>query len=97
MTAADYRPTHGGYATYSHEELTHSYPSSQHIIPLRPCPMCGSEPNFVDHHPPYGLWTAECPGCGLTLGMPYGYGSRLDLCNDWNREYLLPTPNVDQS
>jgi hypothetical protein len=66
------------------DDTTRSYPSSHHIIPLWPCPMCGSEPNFTQHIEEV-VWTAECSVCGLSLGYPFGYGSRLDLCKDWNR------------
>ena len=67
---------------------TWSYLSSQHIIPLLPCPMCGSEANFTEHHEEM-VWTAECSVCGLSLGYPFGYGSRLDLCKDWNRRFPI--------
>jgi len=73
----------------SEEYVTRSYPCSQHCIPLWPCPMCGAEPNFVEHVEAM-VWTAECPDCGLSLGHPFGYGSRLDLCADWNRRSPLP-------
>lgn len=57
-----------------------------HIIPLEPCPLCGGDAHFL-HHIEAMSYTAECGVCGLTLGYPYGYGSRLDLCRDWNRRH----------
>jgi hypothetical protein len=74
----------------SEEYVTHSYPSSQHCIPLWPCPLCGTpDPIFIEHITPM-VWTAECTECGLSLGHPFGYGSRLDICRDWNRRSPLP-------
>ncbi len=62
--------------------MTIKYDASLHIIPLRPCPLCGGLAQFVEDEM---VWFAECADCGLTLGMPNGYDSRLDLCEDWNR------------
>ena len=58
------------------------YPSESHAVPLADCRMCGASVDFVCRD---GDWLARCPGCGLTLGEPHGYSSRLDLCRDWNR------------
>jgi uncharacterized paraquat-inducible protein A len=52
-----------------------------HVYPLLPCPLCGTDVDIVEYDMVY---LAECPKCGLTLGLPYGYASRLDLANDWN-------------
>jgi hypothetical protein len=74
----------------NHQEIddeikeTRSSGYSSHCIPLRPCPLCGHEPDFVNSG---FVWLAECPSCGLLLGLPYGYASRLDLCRDWNRRH----------
>lgn len=57
---------------------------ANHIIPLWPCPLCGGDAFFL-HHIQAMSYTAECSKCGLQLGYPYGYSSRLDLCRDWNR------------
>jgi transcription elongation factor Elf1 len=70
------------------DDTTPSDTSSQHIIPLWPCPMCGSEANFTEHIEEM-VWTAECSLCGLSLGYPFGYASRLDLCKDWNRRFPI--------
>ena len=58
------------------------YPSESHAVPLADCRMCGASVDFVCRD---GDWLARCSGCGLTLGEPHGYSSRLDLCRDWNR------------
>jgi len=60
------------------------YPGTEHILPLSDCPLCGSTAQFVEDADEM-VWMAECTECGLLLGLPYGYSSRLDLCNDWNR------------
>lgn len=64
------------------EEENRRYSGDTHVIPLAGCPLCAHTPDFVEFD---DSWFAECPNCGLILGFPYGYGSRLDLCNDWNR------------
>jgi hypothetical protein len=77
-------------------------PGDVHIIPLAPCPLCGAPANFLKFEEDM-CWMAECSGCKLTLGMPYGYASRLDLCDDWNRTPQLtesspdPTVRVDEA
>lgn len=63
-------------------------PGNRHVIPLDPCPMCGSPSQFVEHVAAM-VWMGECTKCGLLLGMPYGYASRLGLCDDWNRRTSL--------
>lgn len=63
-------------------EIRH-HPSYSHIIPLLSCPLCDDDADFVEYVED-NVWTAECTNCGLTLGLPNGYASRLDLVNDWN-------------
>lgn len=55
-----------------------------HIIPFAPCPLDGHEIDvyFNEDEQTYML---ECPHCGLVFGLPYGYHSRLDLLEDWNK------------
>ena len=53
-----------------------------HCYPLLPCPLCAADVYIVEYDQ---IYLAECPECGLTLGLPYGYASRIDLANDWNR------------
>lgn len=60
-----------------------------HCVPLLPCPLCGTEADIVEYDTVY---LGECPSCKLTLGLPYGYASRLDLANDWNRR----TPHTSE-
>lgn len=60
------------------------YNHDVHIVALKECPLCGTFPKFVQDDM---LWFIECPECGLTLGQPNGYVSRLEMCNDWNRRY----------
>jgi hypothetical protein len=64
--------------------MMRKYDSSEHIIPLENCPMCNGSAQFIEDEEEM-VWLAECDDCGLTLGLPYGYSSRLDLCADWNR------------
>jgi len=58
-----------------------TYPNTDHIIPLIPCPKCNGDAQFVNIIIDQ-TWAAECTKCGLWLGE---YSSRLDLCNDWNK------------
>jgi hypothetical protein len=67
-------------------------PGDQHVVPLSDCPMCGQPAQFVWHHMSMGRYAVRCTGCGLTLGPPHGYSSRLDLCADWNRRDV-PAPD----
>ena len=60
------------------------HPYDSHIVHLKPCPCCGTYPEFLEDIEDM-TWFASCPHCGLILGEPNGYSSRLDLCNDWNR------------
>lgn len=62
------------------------YPGNSHIIPLANCPLCGGQADFIEDEE-ICAWLAECCNCGLRLGEPNGYSSRLDLCNDWNRRH----------
>jgi len=61
-----------------------TYPGTDHIVPLAPCPKCHGDAQFVciivDQ-----VWAAECTKCGLWLGE---YSSRLDLCHDWNEREI---------
>ena len=66
------------------EPLVRTHPSESHIVPLADCPLCGAEAHFIECVTEM-VWLAQCKGCGLILGDPSGYASRLDLCNDWNR------------
>jgi hypothetical protein len=58
---------------------THS--GDSHIIPLSPCPFCGSPAEFLEYEKE-GLWGARCTKCSCVMVW---YSSRLDLCNDWNK------------
>lgn len=89
-------PDGAGKDESSDENGVVRYKGSLHCIPLAPCPMCGTEPNFVGYEDE-SAWAAECPTCGLYLGNPCGYGSRLDLCNDWNRCATPPAAAGDRN
>lgn len=65
--------------------LTVKIRGKEHVVPLSNCPMCNGEADFVEFNET--VWIAECTGCGLALGYPYGYSSRLELANDWNKRY----------
>lgn len=55
-----------------------------HIIPLLPCPLCDAEANF-ELLEEEQVYLVVCSNCNLTLGLPYGYSSRLDAVEDWNK------------
>lgn len=63
-------------------------PGYMHVVPLACCPLCQCEPDIVEYDMVY---TAECQNCGLVLGLPYGYASRLYLAADWNRRATTST------
>lgn len=77
------------------EEWPKRYPGDDHVIPLWPCNTCGATAEFLEW--PEMVWTARCTGddCGLHLGEPNGYSSRLDLCAAWNRRYEPTDPLSD--
>lgn len=60
-------------------------PGSKHCVPLLDCPLCGSAVDIVEFPEDGPVYLAECTECKLTLGLPFGYASRRDLANDWNR------------
>ena len=60
-----------------------------HCIPIDDCPLCGHFTNVIEYTLDH-VYLAECSSCGLCLGMPYGYSSRLDLSTDWNRRANEP-------
>lgn len=69
------------------------FPANSHCVPLSPCPCCGSSAEFVELTDE-SVWLAECTQCGLLLGLPHGYASRLDLCYDWNMRTPQRRANV---
>lgn len=85
MSEPTERPKHPD-RTYTRDEDdgTETIPGDQHIVPLADCALCGSKANFI-FFKDEDVWAAECSDCGLILGLPYGFGSRLDLCAAWNR------------
>lgn len=65
------------------EQLTKKYPGKDHIIPLLPCPLCGGDAHFIEYCNAM-VYFVECEKCKLTLGLEYGYSSRLDAVANWN-------------
>jgi hypothetical protein len=65
-----------------------SAPCEAHITPPEPCPLCGSSAQFVELTSSM-VWMCECTKCGLALGLPNGYSSRLDLCDAWNERAAI--------
>lgn len=57
---------------------------SHQLPPLMGCPLCGTDP-LVNCDEKNQLYYVECPQCGLVLGLPHGYSSRVPLAADWNR------------
>lgn len=58
------------------------YPGDMHCVPLRPCKLCSGRAYIAEGA--LGGYFGFCGRCGMILGMPFGYGSRLNLADDWN-------------
>lgn len=54
--------------------------------PFRDCPICGTDVHVLEDSNRQSYFV-HCPTCYLIFGLPYGYSSRLDMANDWNRRY----------
>lgn len=68
-------------------------PGKHHAVPLADCPLCADEVDIVEDAE-FPVYFAECPGCGVRLGEPYGYASRLHLAHAWNRRVQESHPKL---
>lgn len=58
------------------------YKGTDHVMCPALC-ICGDDVYFVNLEE--GVWIIVCDKCGIVFGLPYGYSSRLDMVEDWNK------------